>query len=260
MEYKIKRFSFTSRLKAGLKGAWTGIGAGAILTPGNVILALCGKKKASLIMTGIGAGIGAGIGFYYGWRGQKNIEEYQEKLNTDPKFREKKKKELQDYIKSSLNKKYDYRSKKDLRNSGLPLRPDFYKYYDQYSRFREKYYDEWVKAWENLNASEEIDIEFDIVFPTPCPEEYYKDTDYTDGFVVANFDSPSDHYWIMWDSEKEEYNNDLGSGRGTGKTLLEASQNFASQWIVDEKKIQDPGILEVAKIHNRIIKEFLKLK
>ena len=256
MIYTIRRFSFTDKLKAGLKSAWTGAKVGAIVTPGNVILALCGKKKAALIMTGIGAGIGAGIGFYYGWKGQRDREEYKEKLKTDPEFKKKEKTKLMEFIQKSLREKNNYT---EIRESKLPLRPDFYRYQKLYSKFRQRYYDEWTKAWENLDSLHEIDTEFDIVFPMPCPEEYYEKTDYSDGFVVANYDSPSDHFWIMWDPKKGEYNNDLGSGRGTGKTLLEASKNFAAQWIVDEKKIEDPKIREVAKIHNKIIREFLKL-
>lgn len=206
------------------------------------------KKKASLILTAIGSGIGAGIGFYLGWKDQKELED------KDPK---EQKRELEEYIRKSLGEKNNYA---ELEESKLPLRSDFYRYTNLYSRFRQKYYDEWVKAWGNLKSPKEIDADFDIVFPMPCPEDHHKDTDYSEGFVVANFNSPSDHYWIMWDSKKNEYNNDLGSGRGTGKTLLEASQNFAAQWIVDEGKIKDQRILEVAKTHNKIIREFLKLR
>ena len=252
-----KNFSFTSKLKAGLKSAWTGANIGAIATPGNIILALCGKKKASLIMTGIGAGIGAGIGFYYGWKGQKELEEYNNKIETDPKFKKEERDKLDKYIKNALGKKYNYPI---IKNPKLPVKPDFYKYYNLYAEFREKYYNRWVKAWDNLDSIRKIDIDFSIVFPTPSNEDYLGKMDLSDGPIMANYDSPSDHYWILWDPKKKEYNNDLGSGRGTGKTLLEASQNFAAQWIVEERKIKDPKILKVAKIHNNIIREFLKLQ
>ena len=209
-------------------------------------------------MTAIGSGIGAGIGFYLGWKGQKDLEEYESKMKNNPEFRKEKKNELRNYIQKCLKEKDYYPDESRYHN--LPVGPDVYKYWNLYDKFRQKYYDEWTKAWEDLRSPWEIDAVFDIVFPQPCPEEYYKGTDYSEGFVVANYDSQSDHYWIMWDPKKQEYNNDLGSGRGTGKTLLEASQNFASQWIVDEGKIKEPGILKVAKIHNKIIREFLKLR
>lgn len=250
------------RLRSAGKGAWTGAKVGALITPGNIILMLCGKKKAALIMTAIGAGVGSLIGFYNGWTGQKNIEEYRDKLKNDPEFRKQKKSELEEYIKDLLKTSpypsdHLWKIPKDYKKSELPYRPDFYKYLDLYNKFCKKYYTKWIEAWKVLDFKEEIDAEFDIVFPTPYLDESSRPEE---GYVAANGFAPSDHYYILWDEESGEYNDDLGSGRATGKTLLEACQKFASQWVVDERKIKDPKILEVAKIHNVIIKEFLKLK
>ena len=264
MIYTVRRFSFTGRLKSGLKSAWTGTKIGAVAAPGNVILALCGKKKAALIMTGIGAGVGAGIGFYYGWKGQKEKDEYQKKLKNDPRFRRAEKEKLEKYIKDLLKTSpYPYEhgwlDPEDYKRSKLPYRPDFYEYLAKYNKFCKKYYKEWVEAWKNLDTVEEIDEEFDIVFPTPYLDDPDSTGSSSNWYIAANGLNPSDHYWIAWDEKLGEYNNNLGSGRGTGKTLLEASKNFTSQWIVDEKKIEDPKLKEVAKIHNKIIREFLKL-
>lgn len=263
MIYSVQRlYSFFDRLKSGAKKSLKGIKLGALLVPGNIILALCGKSKASLIVTGIGAGIGAGIGFYLGWNDQKNIEEHDE-LKKDPKFQKKEKSELKHYIKDLISKESDYPSINYLKSNNIPpLRPDFYRYHELYSRFRKKFYRDWTEAWKDLGSMDDIDYEFDIVFPMPYPDidSENEDSYEEDGYVAANYYSPSDHYWIFWNPKKKEYSNDAGSGKGRGKTLLEASQNFAAQWIEDENKIADPSKKEVAKKHNKIINEFLKLR
>lgn len=118
-------------------------------------LALLGKKKAAAITTAVGAGLGAGIGGYIGAKDSINHYNYNEKLEKDPKFREKelkkKKEEVDNFIKEKLkDQEATIDSNKTIRDlkevekkNSISFKSDLYNYIKFYEKFSKKNYSRW---------------------------------------------------------------------------------------------------------------------
>ena len=273
--YKVKRFSFWGKTKAGLKGfgkgAKYGAIAGAVLVPGNVTALLLGKPKTSAVLTGIGAGIGAGIGGFY--NAGKAIDSY--KYDNDPEYKAKIDKENSDRLlkiiesrtktRLSLNSTQIINSLKDFEEEhSVEFNPDLFSYIKFYEKFLIKNYKKWYESYKDLiGTSISITIEeFTRIFPNP---DFGKDFEYkvdeflesyTIGFDAPYFNVASDNisyrdsssFYYHFDSEK--YNNSLDEY--SSKSI----SNTISRFVKDYEKIvnEDGGF---TKIHNQIIDEFL---
>ena len=275
--YKVKRFSFWGKTKAGLKGfgkgAKYGALAGSVLAPGNLTLALLGKKKAAALVTVAGAGLGAGIGGYLGAKESINSYNYEERLKNDPEFRAKveteNKKELEEYIKyclewspddPSVTKKY---LKKFEKEFNVSFKNDLYSYVDFYNKFYKKNFKKWHNVLYNLKSRYDYFVEdFDSIFPAPSINKYtykYRVDEYLEEdnncCLICGGDS-SDHYFLYYHFDEKYYDFPLGFGYDSEK-ISECIGKFTKQWKTDLNKIKKPEILEVAKVHNQIIDEFL---
>lgn len=282
--YKVKRFSFWGKTKAGLKGfgkgAKYGAIAGAVLVPGNVTLALLGKKKAAAITTAVGAGLGAGVGGYIGAKDSIDRYNYNEKLEKDPKFREKELKKKKEEVNNFINEKLknqeatidSNKTIKDLKKvekeNSISFKSDLYNYIKFYEKFSKKNYSRWYKAAENLLDLYNFDKDFSYIFPNPDFSIQYDDfkveeflqsvKDEIPVFMVAGDISNSDHSFLYYHFYNETYGFDLGFGKDS-KNISEVLINFSKNWKEDINKIDknNLGLLEMTKIHNQIIDEFI---
>lgn len=283
--YKVKRFSFWGKTKAGLKGfgkgAKYGAIAGAVLVPGNVTLALLGKKKAAAITTAVGAGLGAGIGGYIGAKDSIDRYNYNEKLEKDPEFREKelkkKKEEVNDFIKTSLNSAEQLINssntindlKKIEKDYSISFNSDLFSYVKFYEKFCNKNYKKWYNSCKDLIDFYKFDINFSYIFPNPDFSIKYDDyrliefeQSIKDGidrvFMVAGNISNSDHSFLYYHFDDNTYSFDLGSGFDSN-SISKTISNFTKRWKVDLNKVDRnvEGLYKMTSAHNQIIDEFL---
>ena len=285
-KYKVKRFSFWEKTKAGLKGfgkgAKYGALAGAVLVPGNVTLALLGKKKAAAITTAVGAGVGASIGGYLGAKESIDSYNYHERLKNDPEFRSqeeaKKKRVVDDFIKSELNNSEISINSNDTINNlkkiekdySVSFKSDLFAYIKFYEKFYKKNYRKWYESCRNLSNIYDFDIHFSYVFPNPefsFKYQKYKleelvqsiKEEFDPLFMVGGDIDNSDHSYLYYHFNDSTYSFNLGFGydsKSISKTISDFSKNWKENINEIDKK-DDPGLLEMVKVHNQIIDEFI---
>jgi hypothetical protein len=280
--YKIKRFSFLGKTKAGLKGLGNGVKYGAVtgsvlFAPVTATMAMMGKKKAAGINAAIGASLGAGIGGYIGMKDGIEVYNYQEKLKNDPEFRasieSKRRKELNEFIETELEwspedsmitKKY---LKKFEKEFNVSFKDDLYSYVDFYRKFYNKNFKKWYSTASNLSSMYDFDESFYVVFPSPtfneksykyCKNDYLSSPEFDKYCMVCGDIGNSDHSWLYYhfDKNKPYYSFPLGYGFNSSK-ISKCLGDYSKQWKSNLMEIKDSNLLEVARIHNQIIDEFV---
>ena len=274
MIYKVKRFSFWGKTKAGLKGfgkgAKYGAIAGAALAPGNVAALLLGKPKTSAIITGIGAGLGGIAGGIY--NAGKAIDSY--KYDNDPEYKAKIDKENSDVLLKvidsrtktllSLDSNRIINSLKSLEEEySVQFNSDLFSYIKFYEKFSKKNWKKWYESYKDLiGTSANITIrEFTNIFPNP---DFGKDfkwkvdeflESYTIGFDAPYFNVATDNIshrgssalYYYFDSKKYSFI-DSYSSKSISDTI--------SKFIKDYRRLLNEES-ELTKIHNQIIDEFI---
>ena len=276
--YRIKRFSFWEKTKAGLKGFGKNALGGAI--DGGILGGLASipfeKKLTKKIILG-GAATGAivrgGIGAV------KSINDYNqlEKIKNDPAAAALEKEKIKKVINNEISRiqKIDIsttiNSFKKFESEYLEkFRPDLFSYVKFYSKFINDNYHKWYKAYENLIKLEDFKSFYNI-FPNPNfnykyddlerISNYEKEKEWNDNissyFIVAGSNMPN-HQLLYYNFGTKRYI--FADGTGISSEMISRIlTRHANQY---RKNINDinknrPDLVEVAIIHNQIIDEFI---
>ncbi len=278
MIYKIKRFSFWGKTKAGLKGfgkgAKYGAMAGAALIPGNVTALLLGKPKTAAIITGVGAGLGGIAGGIY--NASKSIDDYRYQNDSDYKAKiDKENKDniskiIESRIKSPIifNSIQVINSLKDFEEKySVQFNTDLFSYIKFYEKFLKKNYKRWYEAYNKLigNQGSIIIDDFTKIFPNPVFKFDntfgYKINEFLESSTIGFWDAPyfnvatdtisyRDRSALYYSFSSKNYSFIVGNGYDSNSI-----SETLSRFVKDIKRLINEEIS--SKIHNQIIDEFL---
>lgn len=286
MIIKRKSFSLIKRFKSGIKGAFqqpriayaAGAIGGSILSFIPALIARIFGKKAFLITEALGAGVGLGFVMYMGYKYAVDKYDYNKKLEEDPKFREKVEKENRDeLVKYVSNKKnYSLPNSRDIiktfhkieKDLGVSYKEDFYKYIKYYESFYKKYNNKWYDVLlKNGSSMQDLDIEFNYIFPEPIFEYDRATIDITEarslgddievGLVAGSLEH-SDHGYLFYHFEDKTYSFDLGFGydsKSIAESIIKRCNDYRDFYQVDRT---DEAYLTIVKIHSEIVDEFIR--
>ena len=275
MIIKRKSFSLIKKFGYGIKGAvkslryaHAGVIAGAVVAFIPALIARIFGKKGFLITEAIGAGLGLGFLMYIGYK--NGIEKYEnEKLEKDPKFREKKaiedKKELEKYLANKSN--YSIPNSRTIINTiqkiekkfSISFKEDLFKYIKFYESFYKKYYKKWYEVYKTgCTSLRDIDAEFNYVFPEPVFQ--YDILQPEEGSIcqVAGSLEYSDHGFLYYDTDNEMYSFELGFGydsKSISEAIIKRCEDFKGFY---NKGKTDKEYLNIVKTHTEIISKFIE--
>jgi hypothetical protein len=182
--------------------------------------------------------------------------------------------ELAKYV--SNKKNYSLPNSRDIiktfhkieEDLGVSYKEDFYKYIKYYESFYKKYNNKWYDVLlKNGSSLQDLDIEFNYIFPEPIFEYDRATIDITEarslgdvkvsGLVAGSLEH-SDHGYLFYHFEDKTYSFDLGFGydsKSIAESIIKRCNSYRDFYQVDRT---DEAYLAIVKTHSEIINKFIE--